>query len=210
MNAQLATSTAATPYPRPDEAEIIARLRTGDEAAFEELVRTHGRKLLALCRRLLSNEEDARDVVQETFVAAFRSLDGFRADARLGTWLSRIAVNYSLMRLRSRRRKPEQSIEELLPKFLADGHQTRESSSWGAPADRVIERQEVVALVRGQIDRLPERYRTVLLLRDIEELDTESVAKVLGVTHNTVKVRLHRARQALRGLLEPHFVRSEA
>ncbi|HXV61592.1 MAG TPA: sigma-70 family RNA polymerase sigma factor [Vicinamibacteria bacterium] len=205
MNAQLAASTTTTTYPRPDESDVIARLRTGDQAAFEELVRTHGRKLLALCRRLLGNEEDARDAVQETFVAAFRSLDGFRADARLGTWLSRIAVNYSLMKLRSRRRKPEQSIEELLPQFLADGHQARESSSWGAPADSVFEREEVVALVRGQIDRLPERYRTVLLLRDIEELDTESVAKLLGVTPNTVKVRLHRARQALRGLLAPHF-----
>jgi RNA polymerase sigma-70 factor (ECF subfamily) len=109
------------------------------------------------------------------------------------------------MKLRSRRRKPEQSIEDLLPAFLPDGHQVRESALWEVSVSNEVERNEVFGHVRAAIDRLPESYRTVLLLRDIEELSTEEVAGMLGVTANTVKVRLHRARQALRTLLEPHF-----
>jgi RNA polymerase sigma-70 factor (ECF subfamily) len=194
----------------PDETDFVARLQAGDELAFEELVRAQSRRLLGLCRRLLANEEDARDVVQETFVAAFRSVDRFRADSRLSTWLSRIAVNQALMKLRSRRRKPEQSIEDLLPRFLEDGHQAVSSQSWCLPADTAVEQKEVRALVHVNIERLPENYRTVLMLRDIEEMDTDEVARLLGVSNNTVKVRLHRARQALRSLLAPHFEKSKA
>lgn len=203
------TSEPVGPPAAPDETAFVARLRSGDDRAFEELVRAQSRRLLAVCRRILGNEEDARDAVQETFVAAFRSLDRFRADSRLSTWLSRIAVNQALMKLRSRKRKPEQSIEELLPRFLEDGHQATSSQTWGLP-DVAVEEKERRTLVRKHIDALPVNYRTVLLLRDIEEMDTEEVANLLGVSTNTVKVRLHRARQALRGLLAPHFERAPA
>jgi RNA polymerase sigma-70 factor (ECF subfamily) len=184
---------------------LVARLRAGEEAAFEELVRTYSGRLLAISRRILSSPEDARDVVQETFLAAFQSLDRFRGDSKLLTWLSRIAVNHSLMKLRTRRRKPENPIDDLLPTFLPDGHQVRSSARWDVSIDTDVERREVFGLVRSAIDELPENYRTVLLLRDIEELTTEEAAEMLGITSNTVKVRLHRARQALRTLLEPHF-----
>jgi RNA polymerase sigma-70 factor (ECF subfamily) len=177
----------------------------GEDAAFEELVRAYTSRLLAVARRILGSHEEAKDVVQETFLAAFQSLDRFRGEANLGTWLSRIAVNQCLMKLRSKRRKPEQSIEDLLPTFLADGHQVRESALWEVSLDTQVERNEVFSLVRRGIERLPTNYRTVLLLRDIEELSTEEVSGMLGVTANTIKVRLHRARQALRTLLEPHF-----
>ena len=189
----------------PQNDALLARLRVGEDAAFEELVRAYTSRLLAVARRILGSHEEAKDVVQETFLAAFQSLDRFRGEANLGTWLSRIAVNQCLMKLRSRRRKPEQSIEDLLPTFLPDGHQVRESALWEVSLDTQVERNEVLALVRKAIDRLPANYRTVLLLRDIEELSTEEVATMLGVTSNTIKVRLHRARQALRTLLEPHF-----
>ena len=184
---------------------LLVRLRAGEEAAFEELVRTYSGRLLALARRILSSPEDSRDVVQETFLAAFQSLDRFRGDAKLLTWLSRITVNHALMRLRTRRRKPESPIEDLLPQFLPDGHQARPSARWDVSVDTEVERREVFGLVRSAIDELPDNYRTVLLLRDIEELSTEEAAQMLGITANTVKVRLHRARQALRSLLEPHF-----
>jgi len=199
----LPVSTLPTPAPRNEA--LVARLREGEEAAFEELVRTYTARLLAVARRIVGSHEEAKDVVQETFLAAFKSLDRFRGEANLGTWLSRIAVNQCLMKLRSRRRKPEQSIEDLLPTFLPDGHQVRESALWEVSIDTQVERNEVFALVRQAIDRLPANYRTVLLLRDIEELSTEEVARMLSVTSNTIKVRLHRARQALRTLLEPHF-----
>ena len=196
---------AARPMVSSRNEALVSRLRAGEDAAFEELVRTYTARLLAVARRILRSHEEAKDVVQETFLAAFQSLDRFRGEANLGTWLSRIAVNQCLMKLRSRKRKPEQSIEDLLPAFLPDGHQLRESALWEVSIATEVERKEVHGLVRQAIDRLPASYRTVLLLRDIEELSTEEVAGMLGVTSNTIKVRLHRARQALRTLLEPHF-----
>ena len=187
-----------------DEPGLIARLRDGHEAAFEELVRRHGPRLLAVARRILHNEADARDAVQEAFVSAFRALQSFEGQARLSTWLHRIAVNAALMRLRARRRKPEEPIEDLLPRFLEDGHHAAPPTPWPS-AERLVAEREVRDFVRAAIDRLPESYREVLLLRDIEELDTAAAADVLGITENLVKVRLHRARQALRTLLEPRF-----
>ncbi len=193
--------------PDVDEGTLLERLRAGEEAAYEELVRANTGRLLAVARRLLPTEEDARDVVQEAFLSAFRSLPKFAGGAKLSTWLHRIVVNAALMRLRSRRRRPEESLETLLPSFLEDGHHAEMFSEWSEPADRALERAEVRELVRAQVERLPETYRTVLMLRDIEGLETEDVAATLGLTPNAVKMRLHRGRQALRTLLAPIFKR---
>ena len=129
----------------------------------------------------------------------------FRGDARLTTWLHRIVVNAGLMKLRTRRRKPEESIEDLLPRFQEDGHQLDPAVPWSDSARPEAASLEIRLLVRRNIDRLPEGYRTVLLLRDIEGYDTEEAARVLGISANAVKVRLHRARQGLRTLLDPSF-----
>lgn len=192
------------------QASLVARLRGGDEQAFETMVREQGPRLLAVARRLLRDEEDARDALQEAFLAAFRALSSFEENSSVSTWLHRIVINASLMKLRSRRRKGEESIEDLLPRFLQDGHQLTPTTEWQASADVLLERSQTRSLVRRSIDRLPETHRTVLLLRDIEELSTEECARLLGVTENAVKIRLHRARQALRGLLDPHFRRADS
>src|SRR5690606_7222125 len=123
--------------------------------------------------------------LQETFLMAFRGMEGFSGQARLETWLHRIAVNAALMRIRSRARRPEDSIEDLLPQFDETGHQ-RNATRW-RPAIEESERAEVCSLVRQAIDTLPESYRTVLLLRDIDDLGTEEAASVLGITPNAVK-----------------------
>jgi RNA polymerase sigma-70 factor, ECF subfamily len=200
---QFSEATPARP-PGGPEAVLVERLRHGDGAAFEELLRAHTGRLLVVARRLLGNEEDARDVVQDAFLSAFRSLDGFDGHAALGTWLHRIVVNGALTKLRSRRRHSEKSIEELLPTFLEDGHQARPSRDWPDPS-AALQRDETREVVRRRIGQLPEDYRTVLLLRDIEGLDTEETARLLGLAPGAVKTRLHRARQALRALLEPEF-----
>jgi RNA polymerase sigma-70 factor (ECF subfamily) len=158
--------------------------------------------MLAVARRFLPEEQDARDAVQDAFLAAFRSIAGFAGGSRLSTWLHRIVVNTALMKLRSRRRRREDPIEELLPQFDDEGHRIGAVSPWEPAVEELAERQETRALVRGAIARLPETYRTVLLLRDIEERDTEETAALLGITAQAVKTRLHRARQALRTLLE--------
>lgn len=195
----------ASATPVDDEASLVAQLRAGDQAAFEQVVRSYGGRLLAVARRIVGSEEDARDVVQDAFMNAFKSLDRFEGNAKLSTWLHRIVVNAALMRLRTRKRKPEQSIEAMLPSFLDDGHHEERFQSWDEPIDKIMERAENRELVRKQIDALPEGYRTVLVLRDIEGLDTEETANVLGLSVNATKIRLHRARQALRSLLAPHF-----
>jgi RNA polymerase sigma-70 factor (ECF subfamily) len=192
------------------EAALVERLRRGEEAAFAELVSAQGGRLLAVARRLLGSEEEARDAVQDAFLSAFRSISSFGGGARLSTWLHRIVVNAALMRLRRRRRKREEPIDELLPTFAADGHWSQEPKPWGASADELLAARDVRAAVRRCIDRLPESHRTVLLLRDIEDLDTDETAELLGITAGAVKVRLHRARQALRTLLEREVVAGEA
>lgn len=187
------------------DGELLTALRAGQDDAFELLVRAHSGRMLSVCRRILRNDEDARDAVQEAFVSAFRGISNFEGTSQLGTWLHRIAVNASLMRLRSRKRRPEQSIEELLPSFKDDGHARIDPQDWSPSALQLVETRETREFVRNCIDRLPEAYRVVLILRDIEELDTLETAGVLGVTEGVVKVRLHRARHALRRLLADHL-----
>jgi RNA polymerase sigma-70 factor (ECF subfamily) len=184
---------------------LVAALREGKEWAFEAMIRTHGGRLLAVARRICGNEEDARDVLQSAYLNAFRSLGSFEGSCQLSTWLHRIVVNAALMRLRSKRRKPEDSIETLLPAFQEDGHHAEQFSDWALPADRLVEREDERATVRSCIAQLPESYRQVLMLRDIEELSTDAVATMLNATPTAVKVRLHRARQALSTLLRREF-----
>lgn len=185
-----------------DEQHLLARLRAADPAAFEQLVRLHGARMLAVARRFLANEEDARDAVQDAFISAFKAIDRFEGNSLLSTWLHRIVVNAALMKRRSRQSRPELSIDALLPRFLDDGHQAEPAAEWRRIDDSDAEKQETRAYVRQAIEQLPENYQVVLKLRDIEELDTKETAAILGIEPNAVKVRLHRARQALRTLLD--------
>jgi RNA polymerase sigma-70 factor (ECF subfamily) len=188
-----------------EEAELVGRLRAGDDDAYATLVKQQAGRMLAVARRMLGSEEDAQDVVQEAFLSAFKAIDRFEGTSRLSTWLHRIVVNAALMKIRSSKRRPEMPIEELLPTFLEDGHLAVMPAEWKKTAQDVLESKETRAMVRGLIDELPELYRNVLLLRDIEGLDTKETADLLEVSPNAVKIRLHRARLALRTLLDPHM-----
>lgn len=189
-----------------DESDLVRRLRDGDDAAAETVVRTHGARMLAAARRILRSEADAQGAVQDAFLCAFRSIGNFQACAGLGTWLHRIVINAALMKLRTARRKPETSIEQLLPVFDETGHHVVPIHGWGGCAEQALLQSEALARVRALIDRLPENYRTVLLLREVEELSTEETAAVLGVTTTAVKLRLHRARQALRTMIDAEVI----
>ena len=183
------------------ETDLLARLKARDEVACETLVRENTGRLLAVARRYMRSEEDARDAVQEAFIAAFRAIDRFEGGSSISTWLHRIAINCCLMKLRSGRRRPETSIEDLLPTFDETGHRVLHEESWPESVEAAIQSRQTRERVRKAIALLPENYRTVILLRDIEELSTEDAARVLGATVTAVKVRLHRARQALREIL---------
>lgn len=191
--------------PLTQDADLLRRLRAGDEQAYEVLVRQYRGRMLAVARRLLGCEDESADAMQEAFCSAFQAIDSFEGASALSTWLHRIIVNACLMKLRTRSRRPTVSIDDLLPGFDEMGHHMQPVAPWSEePCDR-LERAETQKQVRAAIDLLPDDLRLVLLLRDIEELDTEQTAEVLGISVPAVKTRLHRARQALRSLLEPMF-----
>jgi RNA polymerase sigma-70 factor, ECF subfamily len=199
-------STGAS-VPRPadistEERELVRRLCAGDEAAFEAMVRKHSPRMLAVARRYLPHEEDARDAVQNALLSAMRGIKRFVHQSQLATWLHRIVVNAALMELRNRRRRLEDSIEEYLPHFDSDGHWINEDPDSATAGHLPVERRETREMVRACIARLPESYRTILLMRDIEDLDTEEIARLVGASTNAIKVRIHRARQALRPIIE--------
>lgn len=187
------------------EAELLSALRGGESQAFETLVRRQGPRMLVIAKRILPGEQDAADAVQDAFLSAFQALARFEGGSTLSTWLHRITVNACLLKLRSKARRPVVSIEVLCPRFDDVGHQLDPAAPWVEQPLQQLEDAEVRMQVRHCIDRLPDAYRTVLLLRDIEEFDTEQTAELLGVSTTVVKTRLHRARQALRTLLEPLF-----
>jgi RNA polymerase sigma-70 factor, ECF subfamily len=185
---------------------LVERLKAHDEAAFETMVRQYGGRMLATARRLLGNEHDANDAVQQAFISVFKSIAGFNGDAKLSTWLHRIVVNAALAQMRYRRRRPELLIDDLLPRFDEEGRWASDVAQQSGASENLREPltdgRETQELVRRCIDRLPEAYRSVLLLRDIEDLNTAEAAEMLAVTPNAAKIRLHRARQALKTLIE--------
>lgn len=187
-----------------DESSLLARLKAQDAAAYEQVVREMGGRMLAVARRILIDENESQDAVQDAFVSAFRNIDKFEGNSQIATWLHRITVNACLMRLRKKRRQDEVSLDSLLPTFGADGHPAHEAGTWrrAASGDELAETREGIRLA---IAKLPEHYRIVLVLRDIEGLDTAQTAELLETTEAAVKIRLHRARQALRELLDNTF-----
>ena len=203
---EASTSTSIVPS---DERALLAGLRAGQDEAYETLVRAYGGRLLQVARRFL-NDADASDAVQEAFLAAFKAIDRFDGNSRISTWLHRIVVNASLMRLRKKSHQVEQSIEPLLPTFLEDGHRAQVGAAWEPNPEEKFEVQELRQQVRAAIEGLPMNYRTVLLMRDIEGLSGAETAEMLGVTTNAVKVRLHRARLALRQVLDAQMPKVKA
>ena len=199
-----ATHPMASSAPNAERV-LVSRLQSGDAIAYETLVREYGPRMLVVARRFLHCPQDCADAVQDAFISAFQSIASFQEHASLSTWLHRITVNSCLMTLRSRSRRKSSSLEELLPQFDHSGHHAARVSRWN-DAMTQVETEEQRAQVRACIDRVPEPYRSVLLLRDIEQLDTEQTATMLGTTSGNIKTRLHRARQMLRSVLDLAFV----
>jgi RNA polymerase sigma-70 factor, ECF subfamily len=185
--------------PDPD-LQLVESARAGSPSAFEALVRRHAGRVHRQALSILRSQEDARDVSQETFVRAYRHLSTFRGEAKFATWLQRIAANLALMKLRSRRRCPERPIDELLPGFQEDGHHLAAIGTFpesGHLDDGIIRRD----LILEAMSQLPENYREILILRSLQELDTKEAAAQLQISTTAVKLRLHRAHQALRTIL---------
>jgi RNA polymerase sigma-70 factor (ECF subfamily) len=184
----------------PDH-EWIVRLQQGDDAAYERLVREAGPRLLAVARRIVGDIAEAEEVVAETFASAFTRIARFNGGARLTTWLHRIAVNHALLRLRKRRTLRETFASEL----AANGPLEAVLPGVEAAADGPLLDAELTSALSEGIAGLSRNHRTVLHLRDIERRTPEETAAALRISRNAVKIRLHRARRALRGSLERRF-----
>ncbi len=185
------------------ECSDISTDRMPDDATAQDMVRNNINWMLAVAERLLGDRSLAEDAVQDAFLSAFKKLGSFEQRSSLKTWLHRITVNAALMKLRQRKRRAEQSIEELLPQF--DDDDCRLEIPWqdSSGVQQIVARDQLHRHIREKIALLPEDYRIVLLLRDIEGYSTEEVAGLLELSSGNAKVRLHRARAALKKLLEP-------
>ena len=186
--------------------ELIEAAKVGGYEAFEVLVNRYRDRVYRLAYSMTKNESEAEEVVQDAFLNMLRKLDQFRAEASPGSWIYRVAANSALMRMRAKRRKPLLSLEDQ-PPALARG---AKESIWPGglwsrtPAEAVL-RDELRGKIEQAVERLPEKYRLVLLLRDVEGMSNAETADALGLTVPTVKSRLHRSRLFIRGELERYF-----
>ena len=181
---------------------LAARAATGDDAAFETLVVRYQHRVYRLACRL-ANETDAPDIMQDAFLQVYRHIATFRGGAQFSTWLYRIVTNAGLMHRRARARRPAESLDELLPRFDADGRleDTPDALRAASRVDELLDRQVLAKKAQAAIEGLPDLYRDAFVLRDLEELSTADVAQVLGVEPATVRQRVHRARLMVREYL---------
>ncbi|WP_275196729.1 RNA polymerase sigma factor [Bradyrhizobium sp. CSA207] len=182
------------------EAELVRRARARDEAALRTIMQANNRRLYRLARGILRSDSEAEDVVQETYVRAFTNLDGFRGESSLSTWLSRIAINEALGRVRSRKPQvelgsvPEATLEAQIIQFPL--------SSAASDPEKSMAQREIQRVVEHAVDELPDVFRMVFIARVMEGMSMEVTAELLGVKPETVKTRLHRARAMLRENVE--------
>jgi RNA polymerase sigma-70 factor (ECF subfamily) len=190
------------PTAEPSDETLAARSAAGDTAAFETIVERYQARVFRLACRLTS-DTDAPDVLQETFLQVYRHLSAFRGESQFGTWLYRIATIAALMHRRAGARRPAESLDDYLPHFDDQGRHagTPAELQVAARADELLNRQFLAEKAREVVGRLPDLYREAFVLRDLEEMSTADVARVLGLEPATVRQRVHRARLMLRGYL---------
>jgi RNA polymerase sigma factor (sigma-70 family) len=188
-----------------DDATLVRRIVAEDEAAFELLMRHHNKRLYRVARAILKDDADAQDVLQEAYLAAFRHMTDFRADAKLSTWLTRIVINQALARRRRRRR--DSSVVPFSDTLRGE-RSTDAVSAFGDSAESpetATTRADVRRLLESKIDALPVAFRTVFILREVEELSVDETAACLSIPEATVRSRLFRARGLLRESLAGDF-----
>jgi RNA polymerase sigma-70 factor (ECF subfamily) len=193
--------------PRP-EAALVQSAAQGDPQAFEALVRPHLGMLFRVIDRILGNEAESQDALQDALLTLHRELPGFHGASKFSTWAYRICVNQALMARRKRVRRREDAIEDLMPRFGDEGHHMNVDTilDWSEDAEALmkVEQDELKVKVRAGLERLSDDQRAVFVLRDLEGWNTDEIARHLGITRELVRQRVHRARLALRAML-PEF-----
>ena len=197
-----AIQSPATEEIHPDVA-LVEKAKAGDEAAFEQLIRQYDRQIFRIARHITQNKEDAEDIVQDTFLKAYQKLHQFQGNSKFYTWLVRIAVNESLMRLRKRKTSKTVSMDEDVQ--TEEGSVPRDFADWTPDPEQQYGQGELGEILRKTIAGLPPGFRSVFTLRDVENLSTEETAEALGLSVPAVKSRLLRARLQLRERLSRYM-----
>jgi len=190
--------------PEPEEGGLLRAAQAGDAQAFDGLVRPHLGLFFRVIVRILGNEAEAQDALQDALLAMYRELGSFAGHSRFSTWGYRVCANQALMHRRKRVRRREDAIDDLMPRFADDGHHMEDGSlEWSQEAEAldIAARNELKARIQSGLERLSDDQRAVFVLRDLEGWDTDEIAARLGITRDLVRQRLHRARLALRALL---------
>jgi RNA polymerase sigma-70 factor (ECF subfamily) len=195
------TSDVAT----TEELDLVTRARNGDTEAFNDLVRRYERKIYRLAKNITQNDEDAEDILQDTFLKAYEHLGDFQGNSKFYTWLVRIGVNEALMKLRKRKSDRTVPLDE--PVDTGEETVVREIAVWDEDPEQKYSQEELAQILNDSVQSLKPAFRTVFILRDIEELSTEETAQTLNISVPAVKSRLLRARLQLREKLTRFFKR---
>ena len=187
-----------------DDIFLIERLKSKDPVAMNELVDSYSGKIYSLAMGMLKNQEDAEDVLQDTLLQVFVKIHTFREESALSSWVYKIALNFSYMKIRKNKKVSYIPLDESMPQFKPDGMHLNSVANWSEKGDTAYLTKELGMILKENIGKLSEKYRTVLVLRDVEGLSTEEVANITGMTVPAVKSRLHRARLFLREKLSKY------
>lgn len=192
-----------------DPPGLVDGLKRGDADAYRRFVERHHGAMYSIAYRFLGSREDAQDCVQDVCLTVVQKIGGFEGGCALSTWVHRIVVNRAISRLRSRKPVVESDVEQFLPRFREDGHLQWPLGGEVRPLDELLESEQVKEKIRAAIDALPADYREVVLLRDYLGYSTRESAEILDISPGALKVRLHRARSIMKGMLQSEFLEGE-
>jgi RNA polymerase sigma-70 factor (ECF subfamily) len=185
-----------------EERALIQRVKTGDHAAFDALFQRHFPTVYRQAFRLVGNQAEAEEVVQEVFLTMYEKAQTFRGESAFSTWLYRVTMNAALSKLRRRKRSEELPLDDYLPRFRADGHHlVRPVVDWSNELEERLAQEEIYRLIQEALDQLQPVDKAVVMLSDLEGLSDREIGTALGLSVSAVKARLHRSRLVLRGKL---------
>ena len=187
------------------EEALVQELQGGNLEAFDKIVKLYQKKIYALSFNLTRNALDAQDVTQEVLLTLFRKINTFQGKSAFSSWVYRITLNASYMKLRSKKKDQSISLDDLLPTYNGAGFQQEKIQDWSENTESLLFTNETKSVIQKAVDKLPEKEKVVFLLRDVEGLSTEKVSEILELTIPAVKSRLHRARLFLRKKLSNYF-----
>ena len=188
-----------------NDLQLVKEMKAGKQEAFEEMVLRHQQRVYRLAYNITHNQSDAEDVVQEVFLRVCNKINTFLGKAAFSSWVYRITLNVSFMKLKSQKKIQQISLDNILPKYQEDGFHMGPVNDWSMKTDELLLNSESRKIIQKAINQLPEKEKAVFVLRDIEELSTEKVCDILDLSAPAVKSRLHRSRLFLRKRLSNYF-----